>query len=340
MRRKKKILHLVTVLLACTAIQADSLQLDCQDVSHFVEIESRLRKESIHAITKLSTFLKKRGRDAAATHDIQIVTLESGLKGIFKTGSYHYAEVAAYRLSKILCLHLVPPTVFRTIDGIQGSLQLYIDAPDLSSVSDRNHILKRVGKKAVSAMKIFYYVAGQWDTHAGNQIITKNNSTYALWLIDNSGMLHRSYSRYDGPTFIEKGENYDIPSDTGSIFPFERAITIKGDYEKLLPLFCPYLSKGHIRGLSKHSKLTYAIWNHSLWLKRETDGSHRVSRVTKRYYTSTLEALRGLKKEDLEQVWAEWLRIEPEHGYELIRLILERRDEILVAAQSGTIIDG
>ena len=332
--------HLVAIgSLACALAVSHIPHAYCLGILHQDTIEKCLKSEPVVDVVSLSSYLKKKGTQVTPTHHIQLITLENDIQGVFKTGNYHYAEVAAYRLSKILGLNLVPPTVFRSINGVQGSLQLYIDAPDLASVSDRHKMFKRVGTKAVSDMKVFYYVAGQWDTHAGNQIITKDDGN-ALWLIDNSGILHRSYSRYGGETFIEKGENFDLPSDTGDTFPFDKVISVKGDYNKLLPIFSPYLSKGHIRGLSKHTKLAYAIWNHTLWLKRETDGPHRVSRITKRYYTLTLEALRGLSKEDLEQVWSEWLCIEPEHGDELIRLILERRDEILVAAQSGIIIVG
>ena len=40
--------------------------------------------------------------------------------------SYRY-ELAAYELSKLLEIEIVPPTVERTIQGVPGALQLYID---------------------------------------------------------------------------------------------------------------------------------------------------------------------------------------------------------------------
>ncbi len=300
----------------------------CKDPHNFAHIEQRLRTETINRITKLNAVKK----DVKATHKISVITLESGLKGVFKTGNYHYAEVAAYRLSKLLGLYLVPLTVFRTIEGKQGSLQLYIDAPDLASASDSHTLLKRVGKKAISDMKLFYYVAGQWDTHAGNQIVFKDEEAYRLQLIDNSGMLHRSYSRYGGVTFIEKGENSEVLSEIGAEFPFDKAITLKGDYYKTIEaLFNNYITKAHIKALSCHETLTYSIWNHSLWMQRPRS-SNQIFRYTKRYYQSTLNALKCLTKEDLESVWAEWLLVDPKHGHELIKLILARRDEVLLDA--------
>ena len=90
-------------------------------------------------------------------------------------------------------------------------------------------------------MKLFYYVAGQWDTHHGNQLVERNDTSYRLWLIDNSGLLHRSYSKYHGVTFIEKGENKGLISNKRKYcekdeFPFDKAVTIKGDYKNVLKI--------------------------------------------------------------------------------------------------------
>ena len=49
------------------------------------------------------------------------------------------AEVAAYQLDRILGLHMVPPTVVRSIQGQEGSLQLFNRAS--TSFSADNHVL-------------------------------------------------------------------------------------------------------------------------------------------------------------------------------------------------------
>lgn len=298
----------------------------------FESVAYRLQHEAIVSITP---FRKTGG--AQATHPIRLITLESGLQGLFKTGEYQYAEVAAYRLSKELNIFLVPPTIFRIIDGQQGSLQLYIDAQDLTSIPGGAKMLNKVSQKAVSDMKVFYYLAGQWDTHHGNQLLEKEHNTYRIWLIDNSGILHRSYSIYKGATFIEKGTNAQVPSDNSATFPFHKARTIEGGHA--LDIFRPYIpSSKHRERLSLKDTLTYITWKDTLWLLYETEGHSRISRHTTSYCHTTLEALKTLSYENLLQVWAEWLMIDPSSGNELITLILDRRDELLKASLLGSLI--
>jgi hypothetical protein len=68
-----------------------------------------------------------------------VVALEKDgvrIRAVFKYGhrprphpqahSYRY-ELAAYELSKVLELEIVPPTVERTIEGVSGALQLFIE---------------------------------------------------------------------------------------------------------------------------------------------------------------------------------------------------------------------
>lgn len=302
----------------------------------FESAEMRLHQEPIVGITPF-----QKGTGAQPTHAIKVITLESGLKALFKTGEYHHAEVAGYRLSKLLGVDLVPPTVYRVIEGVRGSLQLYLNARDRASLPHSSQLLEKMGKKVISDMKLFYYVAGQWDTHQGNQLIEKQGDSYRLWLIDNSGILHRSYSTYGGVTFIEKGYNAQMPSAQGTEFPFKKAITIEGNFIQALKLFSPYIhSKKHIESLSKHEELTYVIWNNTLWLQYNTNGPTRVARHTNHYYSSTIQALKGLTRESLAQVWAELLLSEPEFTQELIDLTLRRRDEVIRASQKVTPLEG
>lgn len=45
---------------------------------------------------------------------------------LFLAGSYKY-EIAAYELDKLLHLNIIPPVVEREINGVKGSLQVYIE---------------------------------------------------------------------------------------------------------------------------------------------------------------------------------------------------------------------
>lgn len=73
-------------------------------------------------------------------NDADLVTLKSGMQGVFKPqsgerdarpaiprGTYWRREIAAYRLDRLLGLNLVPTTVPREIDGEQGSFQAFVD---------------------------------------------------------------------------------------------------------------------------------------------------------------------------------------------------------------------
>ena len=83
-----------------------------------------------------------------------VVTLEGGLKAIFKPApagrtehsggsrdewvnkSDVNAEVFAYRVDRLLNLRMVPVTVIREINGVRGSLQLWVHADDSKPTSE------------------------------------------------------------------------------------------------------------------------------------------------------------------------------------------------------------
>lgn len=304
----------------------------------FEALEHRLYSEPVASMVSLESYFKKKNKRFRATHDILLVTLESGLKGIFKVGNYSYAEVAAYRLSELIGIHLVPPTVLRTINGTLGSLQFYIaDAIEIPNVSFQKKLLKKIDAKVLHDMKLFYYIAGQWDTHVGNQIIVADKGKNHLALIDNAALLYRSFSRYGGPTFVEKGDNSLIRLPHGVPFPFNEGCTINDNLKKeLFLVFKPFLSTDYILSFARFDSITYIVWNDILWIGWKD--RHR-KRFTKYYYRSTLEAFSKLTRKDLESVWHEWCTVHPEHANELIHLFLARRDEVLRLVNTDYILD-
>ncbi len=252
-----------------------------------------------------------------------LVPLNSGVDGVFDKGFYHYGEVAAYRASKLLGLRLVPPTVYRKIEGVQGSLQFYIKAPKIRSISSPEQLTAKVGRKALSDMQLFYYVLGQWDTHAGNQLIASYGNKHYLALIDNSLMVHRTYDKYGGPTFSEKGRSEEAYSPLGGEFPYNKVKVIPGSEVK--QVFKPYIGSYGIKRLSRHERVGYVIWNHRLWLRLD----RKKFRFTKRFYQSTLDAFEALDEESLHYAWAGMATYSPKRTRDLVKLTLQRRDEIL-----------
>jgi hypothetical protein len=106
------------------------------------EIEAYLRNAPIVSVKKDATT----GRTMPWK-----VTMDDGerkMQGMFKrvhaprpgpmVDSYKY-ELAAYELSKLLDLDIIPPTVEREIEGFKGSLQYFL--PDCMSEADRERQL-------------------------------------------------------------------------------------------------------------------------------------------------------------------------------------------------------
>lgn len=154
------------------------------DQLSFEEIEKRLQTEAIIARRNIRFLLKKNDTSMHPTHPVDIVVLASGLKAVCKDERACYGEVAAYRASKLLGLRLVPPTVFREIDGKKYSLQFFID----SSVIIQAHTFKKIRKQDIADRNLFYYIFNQWDGHTGNQIISRDGNSYYLALIDHGSI--------------------------------------------------------------------------------------------------------------------------------------------------------
>lgn len=313
------------------------------DRLNMAAIETRLQDEEVANTQKINTFLKKQGKVTKGGSSMLFVMLESGLKAVFKPGLYQYAEVAAYRASKMLGMRLVPPTVFRTINGEQGSLQFLVQSPlDLKKMPNFNEIFKKVSPKDMSDMHIFYFVFGQWDSHRGNQIISIHGNKARLALIDNAGILHRSYTQYGDYSFIEKGISSAPTSECTTSFPYDKAKTVSAkSFNALKKVLSPYITDEAIRRLvARGVPITYCIWCDTLWMKMYTRSAHIRPSATKHYYASTLKAYEKLDETMLREIWAEWLKEDKAHAEQLIALTLERRDQLLKAAlASGGIID-
>lgn len=321
----------------------DSSKFAWDDNLNFEAIEQSLAHEKIKYAQPMGRFLEKEGKKSAAPNGMKLIVLESGIKAVFKPGEYAYGEVAGYNANKTLSQRLVPPTVMRMIDGEKGSLQFYVESSvELRKNPDQKAIFNKVPEKDLCDMKMFYYVFGQWDGHAGNQIIAFHNGKAHLALIDNGGILHMSHTRYGGYSFIEKGVNEKLQGDLSKTFPFDRAIIVKRPtYELLKDAFLPYVPAKNIRKmLSPNTPIIYCIWRGVLWVEMYRDSKSIKPIITKRYYRSSIEAYKKLDRDQLQVIWSDWLAVDPKHAGELIELTLERRDQILNHAYSeGTIID-
>lgn len=102
------------------------------------------------------------------------------------------AEVAAYRLSRALRLHLVPPTVLRDFDGRVCSVQLYVDgAQNLSNlVYSRRYPLARVPRRQLLYLTLLDVVLGNSDRQPPNCLLVRDGRVARLVAIDHSHALY------------------------------------------------------------------------------------------------------------------------------------------------------
>ncbi len=305
------------------------------DTLNLKQIEHRLQQEKVKRVLDLPSFLKKEGKITKAHAQPAVVELESGLIGIFKKSESRFAEVAAYKASNALGLRLVPPTIMRTIDVAEGSLQF--DVASSIDLLDSKKPFNKLDPKDLSNMCLFYFVFGQWDVHPGNQIIALHGGKAFLALIDNEGMNRRVYQRYGDYPFIEKGDNKKLPSLQTTKFPSNQASTIKVySQQELYKLFSPYINDKQIEVLWQRKKsVTYVIWKDTLWFYMYKPP---LRTKTHKYYASTLAGLESLNRETLQIIWSEGLQDDPQYYEQLITLTLERRNQVIRAANKGTIV--
>ena len=106
------------------------------------EIEAFLKKAPIVSVKKDAT--TGRTMPWQITLDDGKVKMEARFKRVHApwpdpmVDSYKY-ELAAYEMSKLLGLDIVPPTVEREIEGLKGSLQYFV--PDCMRETDRERLL-------------------------------------------------------------------------------------------------------------------------------------------------------------------------------------------------------
>jgi len=97
-----------------------------------------------------------------------------------RKGTYYRSEIAAYRLSKLLDYHFVPPTIPMEVDGEIGSAQLFLPystvGGDLSR-SDELRFSPHLNEFQKGQAQAFDYLIGNYDRHGGNWLYTTFGTT-------------------------------------------------------------------------------------------------------------------------------------------------------------------
>lgn len=352
-------------------------------------IEHRLATEEVVESRTIGEHLADNGLPADFHNTVMLITLGSGLKAVFKPGPVRFAEVAAYRACKEIdkarresgyghadfrhahteARHAlsetprhelnetghvyVPPTIFREINGIVGSLQMYVE-PDPEVAAKKltdAQARELVGAKKWSDVQLWRFVFGQWDITEVNRIIQRNGDDYNIALIDNEGIGDQQHVRYGDFPFVNVGYNPAAVTLMGNSFPFHAAETELNPHPaRLGQLFAGFMRDPRIRETSiwlhrywrypqrdqLYNPIRYATWNHRLWIQYYTFTGHEPT-YTDQYDRSTLEAYRRLTRSTLERIWREALHQKRSYT-KLIDLTLERRDQVLEAASRSQLL--
>lgn len=187
-------------------------------------ILKKLQNENPTKIIQMHEHLKTLGINASYTSDVYYLEFEDGFKAVFKTydddkdenSKQNEAELMSYKLSSALDLDFVPRTCIRTltIDSVSktGCTKEYIDK-SLKFNNDENFVsfLKNYTQTnnqnfdKVNALKIFYFILGQYDCSRHNLFITKNNEDYNFHAIDNGEIHKKLYVQLGKAPFTPRG---------------------------------------------------------------------------------------------------------------------------------------
>jgi hypothetical protein len=216
---------------------------DEEEIKSFLEtanvIDMQKIPEGITGARKVT--LEKEGIRKAAV--FRCVDVYPRKKGPLRYGArdYHLYECAAYELSKMLGLSIIPPVVQREINGERGTLQIWIE----DSVMEKE--LLELGKKPPDqaswdlqkqTMAIFDNLIFNTDRHLGNILVERD---WRLWCIDHT----RAFR-----TFIHLRSRKTILHCRKELWDNLRMLDEKTQKEGLSKL----LTKEEIRTLEKRRK--------------------------------------------------------------------------------------
>ncbi|MGH9324848.1 MAG: hypothetical protein ACRD3V_33820, partial [Vicinamibacteria bacterium] len=96
----------------------------------------------------------------------------------------YQAEIAAYEIDQLLGLDMVPPTVVREVNGVSGSLQLWVEGCRLyRDVRDQTPVDPARWERQIARMKLFDNLISNWDRSEKNFLV---DSDWRIVLIDHS----------------------------------------------------------------------------------------------------------------------------------------------------------
>lgn len=166
-------------------------------VLDFLRTATVVSKKPLGAGTTLvkKVLLEKDGvRAHAVFRDVdeekQMAAMANGLTEMYFRDSY-IMECAAYELSRLLGLNNVPPVVLRKIDGVDGSLQIWVEHAVTEAEKRRRKMTPPDVMRwshQVYTVRIFDNLIYNTDRNLGNTLIDEQ---WNLWMIDHTRAFRR-----------------------------------------------------------------------------------------------------------------------------------------------------
>ena len=119
------------------------------------------------------------------SNNSRLVEFRSGLRGVLKTDIGYAKEEALFNFDKLIGTNVFPTTVLRTVDGKQGSVQLFMEnSLNAYEVGQRvaqntDDIRKHIPlpPKSIRTLRL---LGGDWDANAGSWLYPPKGRTVAV----------------------------------------------------------------------------------------------------------------------------------------------------------------
>ena len=134
-------------------------------------IATHLQTAAVTRTMGMTHYLKAQGLSATFKSDVYVLSLEGGVRGVFKPVKNideAEAEVVAFRIAQHLKFPYVPPTVIRTLTleadkpPATGALQLLVENVEkIEKAQHFLHALKSISFENIEHAKVFAALTGQ-----------------------------------------------------------------------------------------------------------------------------------------------------------------------------------
>lgn len=300
-------------------------------------IKDLLKDSKVNSIEPMRDFLTRNGKKCEFEGEVFLVTLENGVKAVFKSlplddQADAQAEVAAYEASLFLGFPYIPPTVLREINGMKGSLQLFVDTPiDLLDDNSYNEVLAKVKEEDLAALKIFYFIFGQWDTGPHNLLAYSDEKNTYLVAIDNSAIRNRQHVKYGDLPFVRILYSDTLKTkDEDQTFPFKDFKIISKPFkENLRKIFLSRLPESFYNNFKSYAeKVKIIAYNNALWVQYHAFDKDFVKSYVEKCPQQILEAIKKLDMSALKQIF-NIAKGEDFLNDAYLSSILDRRNQVL-----------